>query len=133
MSVRAAIVTGAASGIGRAIATDLAAQGARVLFADLNAEEGERVAADFSTGAFQRADTAKQSDCDALVARAVRERGVSVIRAHAAGGEADRRSGEGPRDQRGRGDPRHHAGARRAQATAGAVRGRSVRALPVLR
>src|SRR5881392_4237866 len=80
MSVRAAIVTGAASGIGRAIATDLAAQGARVLFADLNAEEGERVAADFSTGAFQLADTAKQSDCDALVARAVREfGGVDIL------------------------------------------------------
>ena len=80
MSARAAIVTGAASGIGRAIATDLAAQGARVLFADLNIEEGERVAADFSTGAFQLADTAKQSDCDALVARAVREfGGVDIL------------------------------------------------------
>jgi len=75
MSGRAALVTGAASGIGRAIATDLAAQGARVLFADISAEEGERVAADFSTGAFQRADIAKQSDCDALVARAVRDFG----------------------------------------------------------
>ena len=60
MKGRAAIVTGAASGIGRAIATDLAAQGVRVLFADVNVEEGERVAADFSTGVFQRADTAKQ-------------------------------------------------------------------------
>src|SRR5437870_8490404 len=80
MTARAAIVTGAASGIGRAIATDLAAQGARVLFADVNVEEGERVAADFSTGAFQLADTAKQSDCDALVARAVREfGGVDIL------------------------------------------------------
>jgi 3-hydroxybutyrate dehydrogenase len=80
MSGRAAIVTGAASGIGRAIATDLAAQGMRVLFADLNAEEGERVAADFSTGVFQRADIAKQADCDALVARAVREfGGVDIL------------------------------------------------------
>ena len=80
MSDRAAIVTGAASGIGRAIATDLAAQGARVLFADVNVEEGERVAADFSTGAFQRADTAKQSDCDALVARAFRDfGGVDIL------------------------------------------------------
>ena len=58
MKGRTAIVTGAASGIGRAIAADLAAQGVRVLFADVNVEEGERVAADFSTGAFQRADTA---------------------------------------------------------------------------
>jgi 3-hydroxybutyrate dehydrogenase len=76
----AAIVTGAASGIGRAIAMDLAAKGARVLFADVNVEEGERVAADFPTGAFQRADTAKQADCDALVARAVRDfGGVDIL------------------------------------------------------
>ena len=80
MGGRVAIVTGAASGIGRAIATDLAAQGARVVFADVNVEEGERVAADFSTGTFQRADTAKQSDCDVLVARAVREfGGVDIL------------------------------------------------------
>src|SRR5439155_22085576 len=85
MSARAAIVTGAASGIGRAIATDLAAQGARALFADLNAEEGERVAADFSTGPFQRADTANQADCDAPVARAVREVGGVDILGNTAG------------------------------------------------
>ena len=80
MSGRAAIVTGAASGIGRAIATDLAAQGARVLFADLNVAEGERVAADFSGAVFQRADIAKREDCDALVARAVRDfGGVDIL------------------------------------------------------
>jgi len=85
MSGRAAIVTGAASGIGRAIATDLAANGARVLFADVNVEEGERVAADFSTGIFQRADAAKQSDCDALVARAIRDLGGVDILVNNAG------------------------------------------------
>ncbi len=80
MKGRAAIVTGAASGIGRAIATDLATAGARVLFSDINVEEGERVAADFPTGAFQRADTAKQADCDALVGRAVRDfGGVDIL------------------------------------------------------
>jgi 3-hydroxybutyrate dehydrogenase len=80
MSGRAAIVTGAASGIGRAIALDLAARGTRVLFADVNVEEGARVAADFSTGAFQRADIAKQADCEALVARAVSEfGGVDIL------------------------------------------------------
>jgi 3-hydroxybutyrate dehydrogenase len=80
MNGRAAIVTGAASGIGRAIATDLAAQGTRVLFADVNVAEGERVARDFSTGVFQRADISKQADCEALVARAVREfGGVDIL------------------------------------------------------
>jgi 3-hydroxybutyrate dehydrogenase len=80
MSGRAAIVTGAASGIGRAIATDLAANGVRMLLADVNVEEGTRVAADFSTAAFQHADIANQPDCDALVARAVREfGGVDIL------------------------------------------------------
>jgi 3-hydroxybutyrate dehydrogenase len=79
-SDRAALVTGAASGIGRAIATDLAAHGAHVLFADLNVKEGERVAADCGTGAFQRTDIAKQADCEALVARAVRDfGGVDIL------------------------------------------------------
>ena len=80
MKGRAAIVTGAASGIGRAIATDLAQQGARVLCADVNVEDGERVATELRTGAFQRADTAKQADCDALVTRAVRDfGGVDIL------------------------------------------------------
>jgi 3-hydroxybutyrate dehydrogenase len=80
MSDRAAIVTGAASGIGRAIAGDLAAQGTRVLFADVNVAEGERVAAEFPSGVFQRADIGKQADCEALVVRAVREfGGVDIL------------------------------------------------------
>ncbi len=85
MNRRSAIVTGAASGIGLAIATDLAAAGARVLFADLNEHEGQRVAADFSTSLFQRADMAERTDCDALVARAVREFGGIDILVNNAG------------------------------------------------
>jgi len=82
---RAAIVTGAASGIGRAIATDLAQQGALVLCADVNVDDGERIAAELPNGAFQRADTAKQADCDALVARAVRDFGAVDILVNNAG------------------------------------------------
>jgi 3-hydroxybutyrate dehydrogenase len=77
---RAAIVTGAASGIGRAIATDLAAAGARVLFADVDVRESDQVAAESSASAFQRCDVASQPDCDALVARAVHDfGGVDIL------------------------------------------------------
>ena len=85
MKGRAAIVTGAASGIGRAIATDLAQQGALVLCADVNVDDGERIAAELPNGSFQRADTAKQADCDALVARAVRDFGAVDILVNNAG------------------------------------------------
>ena len=40
-----AIVTGGASGIGAAVARQLAAKGAKVVVADLNAEKGEALAA----------------------------------------------------------------------------------------
>ena len=85
MKGRAATVTGAASGIGRAIATDLAQQGALVLCADVNVDDGERIAAELPNGSFQRADTAKQADCDALVARAVRDFGAVDILVNNAG------------------------------------------------
>jgi len=68
---RRAIVTGAASGIGRAVAEGLAGAGARVMLADLNAEEGERAAATFEGCAFQRTDVAVRDDCRRLVDRTV--------------------------------------------------------------
>ena len=51
-----------------------------MLFADVNTEAGEQAAATFPTAAFQRADIAKQADCDALVARVVRDfGGVDIL------------------------------------------------------
>src|SRR5687767_4482691 len=50
-----AIVTGAARGIGRAIATALCREGARVMIADLNAEQARETAAALSDEGFQAA------------------------------------------------------------------------------
>lgn len=49
---KVAVVTGAAQGIGRAIAVRLAADGARVVVADLNGEGAQAVAAGLGGGAF---------------------------------------------------------------------------------
>lgn len=84
LSGRRAIVTGAASGIGRAIAEDLARQGARVLVADLNAADGERVAAGLG-GVFAEADLSRRADCDAVVERCIRELGGVEILVNNAG------------------------------------------------
>ena len=76
---RRAIVTGAASGIGRAVAEDLASLGARVLVTDINAGDGERVASSIN-GLFERADMSSRRECDAVVARALREwQGVDIL------------------------------------------------------
>lgn len=77
---RSAIVTGAASGIGRAVAEALAGAGARVLLADLNAEAGERVAASLRECSFLRTDVGSRDDCRRLVDRAVElHGGVDIL------------------------------------------------------
>lgn len=65
---RAAIVTGAASGIGRAIAERLAADGAHVVVADL--DPGGEAVAEHLGGLFVRCDLGQPSECQALVDRA---------------------------------------------------------------
>ncbi len=80
LSGKSAIVTGAASGIGRAIAQDLTAHGACVLLADLNADQGAAVASDLPRALFQRCDVTSNDDCHALIDRAVREwGGVDIL------------------------------------------------------
>lgn len=67
---KTALVTGAASGIGRAIAIELAAHGARVLLADLNESDGQALSRELDRSMFQRADVSSRADCKALVDRA---------------------------------------------------------------
>jgi len=76
---KVAIITGGASGMGRATALLFAAEGANVVVADLNESGGEEVANLASKGGarsvFQRTDVSAEADIAALVARAVDEFG----------------------------------------------------------
>jgi NAD(P)-dependent dehydrogenase (short-subunit alcohol dehydrogenase family) len=66
---KVAVVTGAAAGIGRAVAAALAAEGAAVVVADVDAEAGERAARELG-GRFVRADVLDDGDLRDLIARA---------------------------------------------------------------
>ena len=81
---RSAIVTGGASGIGRAIAMDFAEHGARVLVADLDERSGTQIASSIG-GIFRRADVSRREDCRALVDAAVGELGGVDILVNNAG------------------------------------------------
>lgn len=67
MDQSVAIVTGAASGIGRAIAEALALRGDRVVVADID-EAGGQAAADAIDARFICADLSQREDCQRLVA-----------------------------------------------------------------
>ena len=67
---KVAVVTGAAQGIGEAYARALAAEGASVVVADIDAEAGQKVAADVG-GLFVRTDVSSHEDAAALVAATV--------------------------------------------------------------
>ena len=73
---KVAIVTGAASGIGRATAHLFVAEGAQVVLADINAEAGEALARELGGQAcFQQTDVCEAAQVQALVARAASEFG----------------------------------------------------------
>jgi NAD(P)-dependent dehydrogenase (short-subunit alcohol dehydrogenase family) len=86
---RTAVVTGAGSGLGRAIAVALAARGARVAAVDLDAASAEEtaktIAAAGGRAAALRADTSVAADVDRVVTEAVKLLGPLEIMVNNAG------------------------------------------------
>lgn len=64
---KVAIVTGAGQGIGEGYAKALAAEGAKVVVAELNEEQGQRVAKEIDGALFVRTDVADPASAEALV------------------------------------------------------------------
>lgn len=83
------IVTGAGSGIGRAIAYQLGAEGARLVISDVNDAGGEETLAQLRArdvhATYVHADTAKPADAEALVATAVKTFGGLDVAVNNAG------------------------------------------------
>ena len=82
---KVALVTGAAGGIGLAIARDLAARGVRVTVADNDVAAGQAVAAQLPQTRFQAADLADARQCAALVRDTVAAEGRIDILVNNAG------------------------------------------------
>lgn len=90
-----AVVTGGASGIGRATAFRLAEEGAAVLVGDID-EEGGRALANGSDGriAFRRCDVTDAGEIEALMAAADAEGGLDLLFNNAGSGGAREGVGE---------------------------------------
>lgn len=83
---KTAIVTGAASGFGEAIARRFVEHGARVVIADLNLEKAEAVAASLDGKAIAvRTDVSQRADVDALIKATTEAFGVPDIIVNNAG------------------------------------------------
>lgn len=90
LAERAGVVTGAASGIGAAVAGRLAAEGAALVLADRDGDGAERVAATLPRARGVAADVSREADVDAAVAACAAEWGaVDFVVANAGRGLAE--------------------------------------------
>ncbi|HVC44028.1 MAG TPA: SDR family oxidoreductase [Candidatus Binataceae bacterium] len=76
---KVAVITGAASGMGRATAARFAGEGASIVIADLNAEGGEAAVRECRENGghavFQKTDVAAEAEIEAAIDRAIKEFG----------------------------------------------------------
>lgn len=82
---KVAIVTGAASGIGLAVAQNFAQHGVRVTVSDIDVERGQAAAAELPGARFQAANMAKSEDVQRLVAETLAAEGQVDILVNNAG------------------------------------------------
>ena len=86
LASKVAIVTGAASGFGKAIAETFAREGAKVVVADVNGQGAREVAQGIGASAIHvAADVSRRADMEAVVAEAVRAFGGLDIMVNNAG------------------------------------------------
>jgi|SRR4051794_38733261 3-oxoacyl-[acyl-carrier protein] reductase len=83
-----AVITGAAQGIGKGIASVLASEGALVVIADIDARAAERVAAEFRAVGYEAmgvdVDVTNRASVDSMAARALEEWGrIDILAANA--------------------------------------------------
>jgi NAD(P)-dependent dehydrogenase (short-subunit alcohol dehydrogenase family) len=98
ISGASALISGGASGLGAATARRLAALGARVTIADINAEAGAQVATEIGTARFVPTDVTSEESVAAAVAAAVAHGGGLHILVNCAGiGVAERILGKAGR------------------------------------
>jgi NAD(P)-dependent dehydrogenase (short-subunit alcohol dehydrogenase family) len=100
---RTAVVTGAAQGIGKAIAQAFVEEGARVLIADINGQRAEDTAAELSAGGGAvkplKVDVADPAGGESMVAHCMREFGRIDVLVNNAGIGINKRTLDFPLDQ----------------------------------
>ena len=99
LSGRGVVVTGGASNIGRAIVLAFAAEGARVVIADLDQDRGVRTAAEAPGAEFVATDVTSWESAQATAAQAHERLGAVDVLVNCAGWTVDRLFVERPREE----------------------------------